>query len=88
MAVQIVQNGREPLITSLTNIAQKLPELSDNELRLKEYFDLNVQSSNMKAVFRRLFIENHLDVILMAGNQSVAPVHDTYGYSVLANLLN
>lgn len=44
----------------------------------------------MKAVFRRMVIENYLDVIFMPGNQSVALPHDTYGtpeYTVLAKTL-
>ena len=77
MAVQTAQKGHEPLITSLTNGTQKLPELSDYKPTSKGLFDLSVQRSNMKAVFRRIIVENELDVILMPGNQSVAPPHDT-----------
>ena len=89
--LQTVQRGREPLITSLTNGTYNSPELSSYEPTLKGLFDLNVQRSKMKATFRKILVENDLDVILLPGNQSVAPPHDSYGipeYTVLANLLN
>ena len=89
--LQTVQRGREPLITSLANGLQNLAELASYKPTLEGLFDLNVQRSKMQAMFRQLFAENDLDVILLPGNQTVAPPHDTHGipeYTVLANLLN
>ncbi len=89
--LQTVQRGREPLITSLTNGLQDLAELAGYKPTLEGLFDLNVQRSKMQATFRQIFTDNDLDVILLPGNQTVAPPHDTYGipeYTVLANLLN
>ena len=89
--LQTVQRGREPFITSLTNGLQDLAELASYKPTLEGLFDLNVQRSKMQATFRQLFTENDLDAILLPGNQTVAPPHDTYGipeYTVLANLLD
>jgi amidase len=87
----LIKQGNEPTINSLTNGTQNLVELSDYEPTLEALFQLNAQRSEMKVAFRRFYTEQQLDVILMPGNQSVAPPHDTYGvpeYTALANLLN
>jgi amidase len=91
MAFELIQKGNEPVINSLKNGTQKLGELSTFKTSLESLFAVNVQRSQMQKTFRKLFSEHHLDVILLPGNQTVAPPHDTYGvpeYTVLANLLN
>ena len=78
LSIQTIQKGHEPLITSLTKGRHNLAELSGYKPTIEGLFELNVQRSKMKATFRRIFVENDLDLILLPGNQSVAPPHDKY----------
>lgn len=91
LAPKLINASSEPLITSLSNGRQKIAEASGHKPTLEGLFGANVQRAQIKATFRKFFTEHQLDVILMPGNQSVAPPHDHYGwpyYTVLANLLN
>ncbi|KAF2744544.1 amidase [Sporormia fimetaria CBS 119925] len=86
---KFVQASGEPWVPSITTA--KFPELKGWEASLDELFDMNVERAKIVARYHDIVIENRLDAIIMPGNQSTAPPHDTYGvapYTVLANLLN
>jgi hypothetical protein len=88
-AAQHVNASGEPWVPSIAKTT--FPELKGWEPSLDELFDMNVQRARIVKKYHDLVVENQLDAILMAGYQSTAVPHDTYGvpvYTVLANLLN
>ncbi|KAJ5406284.1 hypothetical protein N7465_007568 [Penicillium sp. CMV-2018d] len=88
-ALQHIRNSGEPAIPSL-RVTYDLDGKAE-EPTLRGLFDLNVSRAEIAAKMRRVFLDNHLDVIIGPGYQSTAVPHDTYGvpvYTVIANLVD
>ncbi|KAJ9483515.1 hypothetical protein VN97_g9880 [Penicillium thymicola] len=88
-SVQNIRKSGEPAIPSLrfTYDLDGTPE----EPNLRGLFDLNVSRAEIVAKMRRVFLDNHLDVIIGPGYQTTAVPHDTFGvpvYTVIANLID
>ncbi|KAF7516006.1 hypothetical protein PCG10_002647 [Penicillium crustosum] len=87
--LQYIRNSGEPAIPSL-QVTFDLDGKAE-EPTLRGLFDLNVSRAEIAAKMRRVFVDNHLDVIIGPGYQSTAVPHDTYGvpvYTVIANLVD
>ncbi|OQE01579.1 hypothetical protein PENSOL_c004G11541 [Penicillium solitum] len=88
-SLQHIHNSGEPAIPSL-RVTFDLDGKAE-EPTLRGLFDLNVSRAQIAAKMRRVFLDNHLDVIIGPGYQSTAVPHDTYGvpvYTVIANLVD
>ncbi|KAJ5251675.1 hypothetical protein N7489_002085 [Penicillium chrysogenum] len=88
-ALQHIRKSGEPPIPSLQFTFDM--EGKGEEPNLREFFDLNASKSEIAAKMRRVFLDNHLDVIIGPGYQTTAVPHDTYGvpvYTVLANVVD
>ncbi|KAF2118945.1 amidase signature domain-containing protein [Lophiotrema nucula] len=84
-----VNASGEPWVPSIMNC--RFEELADWKPTLDELWDMNVERAKILRVYKDLMVENKLDAIVMAGYQSTAVSHDTYGvpiYTVLQNILN
>lgn len=84
-----ISNGGEPPIPSL-RFTYDL-EGKDPEPTLRDLFDLNVARAEVTSMFRNIYLDNQLDVIIGPGYQSCAVPHDTYGlpvYTVISNLVD
>jgi amidase len=79
----------EPFIPSIATTA--IADLADHKPTLDGLFDINVERRQICAQFRKIYVENSLDAIIMPVAQWTAPPHDTYGippYTVLANVID
>ncbi|KAJ5163830.1 uncharacterized protein N7500_005660 [Penicillium coprophilum] len=88
-ALQHIRKSGEPAIPSL-RFTYDLDGKGE-EPNLRDLFALNTSRAEIMAKMRRVFLDNHLDVIIGPGYQSTAVPHDTYGvpvYTVIANLVD
>ncbi|RMZ82505.1 hypothetical protein DV737_g1991, partial [Chaetothyriales sp. CBS 132003] len=80
--------GGEPKIASLKTSS---PEPSKEPLNLDDLFAMNTARAQIIAEWQNIWLENHLDAIIMPGHRSTAVQHDKYGqppYTVLWNLVD
>ena len=82
----------EPVIPALasTELPSEHLQYECAPMTLESLYDLNEQRGWYKEQFRKLFVENSLDGIVMAGYQGTAVPHDQYGftpYTVLWNVV-
>lgn len=85
-----IEKSGEPRIPSLLATFGP-PGEAKPEIKLREFFDMNIEKDKYEKLVMAMFVENKLDVIIGPGFQSCAVPHDKFGmppYTVLSNLLN
>ncbi|KAJ5295130.1 hypothetical protein N7508_009951 [Penicillium antarcticum] len=86
-ALQHIRNSGEPAIPSLRFTYDLDGKVEEPTLR--GLFDLNASRAEIAAKMRRVFLDNHLDVIVGPGYQSTAVSHDTFGWGYIrSEILN
>ncbi|KAK4550339.1 hypothetical protein LTR36_003306 [Oleoguttula mirabilis] len=84
----IARSG-EPIVPSIPTAL--LPETKHFQPSVDDVFRLNVERAKICSIFRKLYVEQKLDAIVLPIYQATAVAHDHYGipvYTTLANVLD
>ncbi len=88
--LQHIKDGNEPMVNSVA-IATKTFGANQPTITMDEYFDINAERRRLKQEWLKIFIDNHLDAVILPAYMTPAPPHDTYGapwYTCLLNFLD
>lgn len=86
-AFKNIQASGEPIVTSVQRtIDMVIPK--EGGYSVEEVFDLNVDRAKYIDRWNKIFVQNKLDVIIGAGNQNTAGLHDTYGTAPFTTMWN
>ena len=87
-AQHIMASG-EPPIASIDTM--KLVELEGWNITSDEMWNIHAEREEIRTAWRKLWVENKLDAVIMAPHSGTAQPHDKYGippYTALANLVD
>jgi amidase len=89
-SIKHIMASGEPFVPSVAAVLGGMTS-PPKDVKLEEFFDLNVAWQVYKEKWNKIWVANELDVLVGPGAETTAVPHDTYGfapYTMIWNLLN
>lgn len=84
-SLQHIKDGGEPMVKS---VAVETKRDFGGAPTMDDLFDMNTARRAAKEEWRKIFVDNGFDAVMLPVYQNTAPPHDTYGESPYTSALN